>query len=143
VIAQAGLRDLSRDGNFPAYATLFDVTWPLAARLFIWAVAIGAAWALLGSGNSLFNWLRAHGIRPSIEADLLILPLVGLASGAAFAMTGGASWSRRFVRKAALSCFTLALPALIVAEFHRAGSGSDGAGLRPTAAIGDQRFLSR
>lgn len=114
-IAQAGLRAAVKDGKFPAYTTLFETAWTLAARLSLWAVMTGTAWAFLGSGNSLFNWLRGHGLHPGGEPSLLILPLVGLASAAAFAMTGGTSWTRRFVKRAALACFTLALPLLTVA----------------------------
>lgn len=113
-LLRAGLRDRKL---LAAYPTYFDTAWTLAARLFIWAVVTGTAWALLGSGNSLFNWLRAHdpGFRPHFDPALLILPLMGLASAAAFDMTSARSWSRRFVRKAALACFTLALPLLILA----------------------------
>jgi len=115
-VAQIWLRACVRDGKWrPAYATLFDTAWTLAARLFLWAVMTAGAWAFLGSGNSLFNWLRSHGVHPSIEPDLLILPLAGLIGGAAFAMTGGASGTRRLVKSAALACFTVALPPLIAA----------------------------
>lgn len=121
--AQAWLRAWVKDGRFPGYTALFDTTWTLAARLSLWAVVTGLAWAFLGSGNSLLNWLRAHGLRPGIEPALLILPLVGLASAGAFAMTGGTSWTRRFVRRALLACFTMALPMLAVAGIVLVGIG--------------------
>ncbi len=137
VIAQAWLRACMKDRRWrPAYTTLFDATWTLAARLFIWAVMTGGAWALVGSGNSLFNLLRSHGLRPRIEPSLLILPLVGLASAAAFAMTGGASWTRRFVKKAMLACFTIALPMLIVTGAALLARNAIIAPLSAAAALG-------
>jgi hypothetical protein len=112
-VAHTWLRACVKDATWrPAYTTLFDTGWTLAARLAIWAVMTAATWAFLGSGNSLFNWLRGHGLHPDIEPSLLTLPLVGLVSAAAFAMTGGSSWTRRLARKAMLACFTIALPML-------------------------------
>ena len=71
VIAQAWLRAGMRDRKFFAgYRACFDVTWTLAARLLVWAGVTACAWALVGSGISVMNWLRAHiptSIPPSIR----------------------------------------------------------------------------
>ena len=62
------------------------------------------------------NWLRAHypGFHSAIDPSRLILPAVGTASAAAFALTAGSSWTRRLTRKTLLACLTIALPALDV-----------------------------
>jgi len=115
VIAQALLRATVKDRRpLPEYRTAFHVTWTLLARLTVWAMITGIAWAVIGSGNSLFNWLRAHypNLHLVIDPALLTLPLVALASAAAFDMT--ASGSKRFMRKALLACLTIALPLLVV-----------------------------
>ncbi len=119
VTAQALLRSWMKSGRVLAgYRIYFDSTWTLAARLSIWAAVAGLAWALVGSGNSLFNWLRSHypGFRPGVDPQMLILPLVALASAAAFDMTGPGSWSKRFAKKALLACWTVALPMLVAAS---------------------------
>lgn len=115
VIAQVFLRAGMRDRKLIAgYRTLFDTTWTLAVRLLVWAAFTGIAWALVGSGNSLMNWLRAHypDFHPAFDPSRLILPAVGIASAAAFALTAGSSWTRRLTRKALLACLTIALPGL-------------------------------
>ena len=118
VIIQAWLRAGVRDKKLIAnYRTCFDVTWTLAARLVVWAIVAGAAWALVGSGNSLMNWLRAHypDFHTVLDPSRLILPLVAVASAAGFALTAGTSWTRRLARKTLLACLTIALPACVAA----------------------------
>lgn len=118
VTAQALLRSWTRSGRvLSGYRITFDVTWTLIARLLIWGAITAAAWAILGSGNSLLNWLRSHypAFRPSVDPQLLILPLVALASAAAFDMTGPGSWTKDIARKVLLACWTVALPMLVVA----------------------------
>ena len=112
VTAQGLLRSWCRSGGYRIY---FDTTWTLIARLLIWGAITGLAWALVGSGNSLLNWLRAHypTFRPAIDPQMLIMPLVALASAAAFDMTAGGSVTKRFTRKAMLACWMVALPALV------------------------------
>ena len=115
VIAQAWLRAGMRDRMIIAsYRSCSDVTWTLAARLLVWAAMAGMAWALVGSGNSLVNWLRAHypDFHPAFDPSRLVLPLVGVASAAAFALTAGSSWTRRLTRNTLLACLTIALPVL-------------------------------
>jgi hypothetical protein len=115
VIAQALLRAALRDGKpFARYSIYGDTTWTLAARLLVWAMLAGTAWAIFGSGNSLFNWLRAHypALRLSIDPQMIILPLVGAASAAAFGITNAQSFTRRVARKILLTCCTVALPML-------------------------------
>jgi hypothetical protein len=117
VTAQTLLRTWTRSGRIlSGYRLYFDSTWTLVARLLIWGAITGITWALVGSGNSLLNWLRAHypAFRPGVDPQMLILPLVALASAAAFDMTRPGSWSNRFVRKALLACWTMALPMLVV-----------------------------
>jgi hypothetical protein len=117
VIAQALLRAGVRDRKILAsYRSCFDVTWTLAARRLVWAAVTCTAWAVLGSGNSLMNWLRLHypDFHPALDPSRLILPLVGIASAAGFALTAGNSWTRRLTRKMLLACFTITLPAAIV-----------------------------
>jgi len=116
-IAQALFRAALRDGKpLARYATYSDTTWTLAARLVVWALLAGTAWAIFGSGNSLFNWLRAHypALRLSIDPQILILPLVGAASAAAFDITNAQSFTRRAARKILLTCCTVALPMLVL-----------------------------
>jgi hypothetical protein len=118
VTTQALLRSWTKSGRvLSGYRITFDLTWTLIARLLIWSAITAAAWAILGSGNSLLNWLRSHypGFRPSVDPQLLILPLVALASAAAFDMTGPGSWTKRIARKVLLACWTVALPMLVVA----------------------------
>jgi len=115
VIAQAYLRAGMRDKKIVAsYRSCSDVTWTLAARLLVWAAATGMAWALVGSGNSVMNWLRSHypDFHPAFDPLRLILPAVGVASAAAFALTAGSSWTRRLTRNTLLACLTIALPVL-------------------------------
>jgi hypothetical protein len=117
VIAQVLFRAALRDGKpLARYATYADTTWTLAARLVVWALLAGTAWAIFGSGNSLFNWLRAHypALRLSIDPQAVILPLVGAASAAAFDLTNAQSFTRRAARKILLTCCTVALPMLVV-----------------------------
>lgn len=101
-------------GRLADYTSLFHSGWTLAARLLLWAAVTGLAWALTGSGNSLFNWLRAHqpGLVPNADPELFALPLVAMASALAFAVPGAIS---RFLRKAMLACWTVALPMLAAA----------------------------
>jgi hypothetical protein len=116
VIAQALFRAALRDGKpLARYATYADTVWTLAARLVVWAFVAGTAWAIFGSGNSLFNWLRAHypTLRLTFDPQVLILPLVGAASAAAFDLTNAQSFTRRAARKVLLTCCTVALPMLI------------------------------
>jgi len=123
VTAQALLRAGVREGKlFPSYRGSFDTTWSLIARLLIWGIVTGTAWALVGSGNSLFNWLRAQYpmLRLSVEPSLLTLPLVALVSAAAFAVTTGAL--RRLAKRAVLACCTVALPMLVLAAAAIIGS---------------------
>jgi hypothetical protein len=117
VIAQALFRAALRDGKpLARYATYNDTTWTLAARLVVWAILAGTAWAIFGSGNSLFNWLRAHypALRLSIDPQIIVLPLVGAASAAAFDITNARSFTRRAARKILLTCCTVALPMLVL-----------------------------
>ena len=117
VILQALLRAALRDGRpLARYATYSDTTWTLAARLLVWAIITGTAWAIFGSGNSLLNWLRAHdpALRPAFDPQMLILPLVGAASAAAFDLTNTQSFTRRAARKILLTCCTVALPMLVL-----------------------------
>jgi hypothetical protein len=119
VTAQALLRSWSKSGRMLAgYRITFDITWTLIARLLLWGAVTAIAWALVGSGNSLLNWLRAHdpAFHPRIDPQLLILPLVALASAAAFDMTGPGSVGKRVIRKALLACWTVALPMLVIAS---------------------------
>ncbi|HEY0267224.1 MAG TPA: hypothetical protein VGC16_10760, partial [Rhizomicrobium sp.] len=114
VIAQSLLRAGLRDGRIVAsYRTLFETAWSLAARLCLWLLLAGIAWALIGSGNSLFNWLRAHhpAFPLTMAPTLVILPLLGLCSAAAFDLTA-LGWMRRAGRAALLTCCTVALPLL-------------------------------
>lgn len=117
VIAQALLRATVKDRRpLPEYRTAFHVTWTLLARLTVWAMITGLAWSVLGWGDSLLNALRAHypNLHIAIEPALLTLPLVALASAAAFDMTAAnGSASKRFMRKALLACWTIALPPLV------------------------------
>jgi len=116
-VAQILLRAALRDGRpIARYATYADTTWTLAARLVVWALLAGTAWAVFGSGNSLFNWLRAHdpALRLNIDPQAIILPLAGAASAAAFDITNAQSFTRRAARKILLTCCTVALPMLVV-----------------------------
>jgi Domain of unknown function (DUF4153) len=115
VIAQAWLRAGMRDRKFFAgYRACFDTTWTLAPRLLVWGCVVACAWAVIGSGNSVMNWLRAHhpGFHPVFDPSQLILPAVGIAGAAGFALTAGSSWTRRLTRKTLLACLTIALPVL-------------------------------
>jgi hypothetical protein len=117
VIAQTLLRAALRDGKpLARYATTSDTTWTLAARLVVWAMVTGTAWAIFGSGNSLLNWLRAHypAWHLSIDPQIVILPLVGAASAAAFDLTNAQSFTRRAARKILVTCCTVALPMLVL-----------------------------
>jgi hypothetical protein len=130
VIAQSLLRAGLREGKLIAsYRSYFDTAWTLGARLLVWALLAGTAWALIGSGNSLYNWLRAHhpAMPLTLAPALVILPLLGLASAAVFDMTAGTSWTRRAMKAALLTCGTVALPmlaaaalALVIAHFVHA-----------------------
>lgn len=116
VILQALFRAALRDGKpLASYKTYSDTVWTLAARLLVWIMVAGTAWAIFGSGNSLFNWLRAHypTLRLTFDPQVLILPLVGAASAAAFDLTNAQSFTRRAMRKILLTCCTVALPMLI------------------------------
>jgi hypothetical protein len=116
-IAQVLLRAALRAGKpLASYRRYFDTAWTLAARLLIWAALTGIAFALIGSGNSLLNWLRSHhpAVPLIVAPSLLILPLLGLVSAAAFDMTTQGSWTRRQMTGALLTCCTMALPMLIV-----------------------------
>jgi len=84
---------------FPGYRTGFDVSWGLIARLMVWGLIAGTAWALVGSGNTLFNWARGQYpmLRLSVEPTLITMPLVALVSAATFALTAGGGRIRRRV----------------------------------------------
>lgn len=119
VIAQALLRASLRDGRAVAnYHVYFNVTWTLAARLSLWLLLAGTAFALIGSGNSLFNWLRAHypAIPLTLPPMLVIYPLLGLVSALAFVLTRSGGWLQRQISRGLLACFTVALPLLIAAS---------------------------
>ncbi len=119
VTAQALLRASLRDGKiFPSYRACFDVSWSLIARLLVWGLVAGTAWALVGSGNSLFNWLRAYFpmLRLSVEPALITMPLVALVSAATFALTPAGGRIRRLAKRALLACCTVALPMLVLAS---------------------------
>jgi hypothetical protein len=119
VTAQALLRASLRDAKlFPSYRTCFDVSWSLIARLMVWGLVAGTAWALVGSGNSLFNWLRAYFpmLRLSVEPALITMPLVALVSAATFALTPAGGRIRRLAKRALLACCTVALPMLVIAS---------------------------
>ncbi|OJT96009.1 MAG: hypothetical protein BGN82_04435 [Alphaproteobacteria bacterium 65-7] len=122
--AQVMIRAMLREGRaLPPYRALFDATWALAARLLVWAVVAGFAWALIGSGNSLLNWLRQT--NPALDLGvaplLLILPLIGLASAAALQLTApdcriGHTLLRRALTTTLVTFFTVALPMLVLAS---------------------------
>jgi len=117
-IAHVWIRAIARAGSlFPAYVTLSDTGWTVAARLGVWAAVTATCWAMLGAGNSTINALRAQfpHILSGATPSLLILPLVGMASAAAFAWTAGTRAPVRAVRAALLTVLTLALPVLIAA----------------------------
>lgn len=122
--AQVMVRAMLREGRaLPPYRALFDTTWALAARLLVWAVVAGLAWALIGSGNSLLNWLRQANpaLDLGVAPPLLILPLIGLASAAALHLTApdcriGNTLLRRPLTAALVACFTVALPMLVLAS---------------------------
>lgn len=119
VTAQAMLRAGVRDGKvFASYRTCFDVSWSLMARLLVWGLIAGTAWALVGSGNTLFNWARGQYpmLRLSVEPALITMPLVALVSAATFAATAGGGRVRRLSKRALLACCTVALPMLVVAS---------------------------
>jgi hypothetical protein len=113
VIAQAWLRAGVRDKTLlPSYRSCSDLAWTLGARLLVWATITACAWAFVGSGNSLVNWLRAHypDFHPAMDPARLILPLVGVASAVGFSLTAGGSSMRRLTRRLLLTCLTIALP---------------------------------
>lgn len=117
VTAQALLRAAVRDGKvFAGYRASFDAAWTLIARLAVWLLITGLVWALVGSGNSLFNWLRANYpmLRLTMEPTLLTLPLVGFVSAGALHLTATDAWPRRQARNALLACCTVALPILVI-----------------------------
>lgn len=119
VTAQALLRaSLREEKLFPSYRACFDVSWSLIARLMVWGLVAGTTWALVGSGNSLFNWLRAYFpmLRLSVEPALITMPLVALVSAATFALTPAGGRIRRLAKRALLACCTVALPMLVVAS---------------------------
>lgn len=119
VTAQAMLRAGVREGKFFAsYRTCFDVSWNLMARLLVWGLIAGTAWALVGSGNTLFNWARGQYpmLRLSVEPALITMPLVALVSAAAFTATAAGGRVRRLAKRALLACCTVALPMLVVAS---------------------------
>ena len=119
IAAQAMLRAGVRDGKvFASYRTCFDVSWSLMARLLVWGLIAGTAWALVGSGNTLFNWARGQYpmLRLGVEPALITMPLVALVSAAAFAATTAGSPIRRLAKRALLACCTVALPMLVVAS---------------------------
>lgn len=119
VIAQALLRASLRDGRAMAnYHVYFNVTWSVAARLALWLLLAGTAFALIGSGNSLFNWLRTHypAVPLTLPPMLVIYPLLGLVSAFAFAITRSGGFLQRLIARVLLACFTVALPLLIAAS---------------------------
>jgi hypothetical protein len=103
------------DGWHAPYRNYFDAAWTLAARMSVWAVLTALAWALIGSGDSLLNWLRAHhtALHVTVDPTLVILPLVGVAGAAALHLTASRSWVLRQTKNALLACCTIALPLLV------------------------------
>lgn len=117
VTAQAMLRARVREGKFFAsYRACFDASWSLIARLLVWGLIAGTAWALVGSGNTLFNWARGQYpmLHLSVEPALITMPLVALVSAATFALTAQGGRVRRLAKRALLACCTVALPMLVV-----------------------------
>jgi hypothetical protein len=114
-LPRAALRDDRAVANYHVY---FAVTWTLAARLAVWLVLAGTAFALIGSGNSLFNWLRTHypAIPLTMPPGLVIYPLLGLVSALAFVLTRSGGWLQRQITRVLLACFTVALPLLMAAS---------------------------
>jgi hypothetical protein len=109
MIAQVLFKAALRDGKpVAAYRLYREISWTLAARLLIWAALTGTAFALMGSGTTLFNGLHSH-----YPAAALILPLLGLVSAGVFEATTGA-WMRQATDALILYC-TLALPMLVIA----------------------------
>ena len=138
MVAQVLLRAALREGKLLAgYRSYFDTAWTLAVRLLIWAALTGIAFALIGSGNSLLNWLRSHhpAVPLIVAPSLLILLLLGLVSAAAFDMTAQGSWTRRQVMDALLACCTMALPMLIVVSVAALAIGFVRAPLSLAAAV--------
>jgi hypothetical protein len=112
--AQALLHAALRRGGI--HAAFPEAQWTLAARLLIWLAAAGLAWALIGSGNSLLNWLRPRYpmLHISAEPALIVMPLVGVAGAAAWHLAASSPLTRAW-RGVFVTCFTIALPLLAVA----------------------------
>jgi hypothetical protein len=112
--AQALLHAALRRGGIRA--ALPEAQWTLAARLLIWLAVAGLAWALIGSGNGLLNWLRPRYPMLHIGAEpaLIGLPLVGVAGAAAWHLAVSSRLPRA-CRTVLATCFTIALPLLAVA----------------------------
>ena len=144
-------RRCARASRWPRYRTYFETAWSLGARLLIWAGTDGIAFALIGSGNSLFNWLRGH--YPAMSADHGATP--------ADHADAGPGQRRRFRDRLAcgdakpcaalLTCCTLALPLLTAASvaalaLYVSGSplpAARGGNSGPVLVIAMQRLLSR
>lgn len=111
-IAQSLLHAAPRGRLAGHYRAAHDAAWRLAARVLLWAVMTGLAWALIGSGDSLLNWLRPRypALHLMFDPDLVTMPLVGLASAVALHLTAGRSFLARQARNALLACCTIALP---------------------------------
>jgi hypothetical protein len=111
VAVRAGLRDRQ---PLPHYRTWFEISWTLGARLLVWSAITALAFLVIGSGNSLLHWLKAHhaAVEFRMQPTFLNLPLLGLASAAAFALTAHGR-VRAHARAALLTCATVALPLLI------------------------------
>lgn len=117
LIAHVAVRALLRDRKpFPNYRSWFEISWTLGARLLVWAAITALASLLIGSGPSLIHWLKAHhpGIEFQMQPTFLNLPLLGLASAGAFALTAHGP-VRAHARAALLACATVALPLAIAA----------------------------
>jgi hypothetical protein len=96
-VAQALMRVwLSERGHKRAYRIAFEAAWSLAARLCIWMMLTGAAWTLLGSGNTLVT-----------------LPLMGLVSALALHITAGRALAMRQARGLLMALATVMLPLML------------------------------
>lgn len=113
-IAQALMRTwLAERGARRPYRIAFEAAWSLAARLCIWAAITGTAWAFLGTGSSLVNWLRPQGLELSFDPALLTMPLVGLASAFALHITAGRALAMRQVRSLLMALAAVSLPLMV------------------------------
>ncbi|MCP5412788.1 MAG: DUF4153 domain-containing protein [Alphaproteobacteria bacterium] len=126
-IAQAMMRTwLNERGHKRAYRIAFEAGWTLAARLAVWIAITGTAWAFLGTGGTLINWLRPQGVDIGIDPAIITMPLVGVISAFALHVTADRSMLMRRARTLLMSLATVSLPlmvgvgvSLLVANFTR------------------------